>query len=211
MLELAQLHNYQWRAAQFALDVPKCALWVGLGLGKTVTILTLAKMLKMTGDADSILIVAPLNVARHVWTNEVVKWSHTQDITVSKILGTPKQRLAALAAKADIHIINRENLVWLLRILRVEGNLTLTNDFPWDMVVLDESSSFKAATSQRFKALKQHSHQIKRMVQLTATPSGNSLLGLWPQAYLLDQGRALGRTMSAYKQEYFYKVDKTFR
>ena len=142
------------------------------------------------------LVIAPLNVARSVWSEEAAKWDHTKHLRVSKVLGPNEQmRMEALKATADIYVINRENVAWLVG--------KVGRKWPFDMVVIDELSSFKSQKSERFKALRRILPKVRRLVGLTGTPAPNGLLDLWAQIYLLDQGERLGRTMTAYKDAFF--------
>lgn len=144
------------------------------------------------------LVIAPLNVARTVWAEEAAKWYHTCHLTSSKILGSADERIAALPASkaADLYIINRENVKWLVE--RYKGKL-----WPFDMIVIDELSSFKDRSSARWKALVKALPATKRVVGLTGTPSPNGLMDLWSQIYLLDRGQRLGRTLTEYRHKYF--------
>lgn len=146
-------------------------------------------------DAVKVLIIAPLRVAEDTWSRESQKWDHLKHLRISKILGERKQREKALKADADIYIINRENIPWLVS---VTGN-----DWPFDTVVIDELSSFKSPSSQRFKALKRSRPLMKRVIGLTGTPAPNGLMDLWSQIYLLDQGERLGKTITGYRERYF--------
>lgn len=195
MLSYSDLHQYQHRAVQFILDHPHCALWVDLGLGKTVTSLTALEELINGVEVGKVLIIAPLRVANSVWAQEVKAWEHTSSLTVSICTGSSKERNAALIREADIYVINRENVVWLVK--------KYGKDWPFDCVVIDEASSFKSSDAKRWKALKSVRHSIRRMIQLTGTPASNGLLDLWPQLYLLDLGQRLGRTKTAYRDRFF--------
>ena len=166
-----------------------CALWVDMGLGKTVSTLTALVDMLVTKDVKKVLVIAPLRVAQHTWPTEIENWSHLKALQVSVIAGlSAKKREEAMHSSAQIHIINRENVEWLVDALQ--------QDWHYDAVVIDESSSFKSHSSRRWKSLRQvvKSGKIKRMVQLTGTPSPNSLMELWPQIYLLDSGKRLGAT-----------------
>ena len=166
-----------------------CALWVDMGLGKTVSTLTALVDMLVTKDVKKVLVIAPLRVAQHTWPTEIKNWSHLKTLQVSVIAGlSAKKREDAMHSSAQIHIINRENVQWLVNALR--------QDWHYDAVVIDESSSFKSHSSQRWKSLRQvvKTGKIKRMVQLTGTPSPNSLMELWPQIFLLDSGKRLGTT-----------------
>ena len=189
------LHPYQHRMIDFIYNTPKCAVWAGLGLGKTVTTLTAITDLLDSFSVSKVLIIAPLRVANSVWHIEAKRWSHTKDLTFSIVTGSEKERISALFKSADIYVINRENVQWLVEHYKTK--------WPYDLVVIDESSSFKSASSQRFKALKKVRTLTDRMVQLTGTPSPNGLIDVWSQMFLLDGGERLGKTMSAYKMRFF--------
>lgn len=146
-------------------------------------------------DVQKVLVIAPLRVAQKTWPDEIRKWDHLKHLRISKVLGTEKQRLAALQVKADIWIINRENVEWLVDLYG--------KDWPFDMVVIDELSSFKSSKAKRFRALRKVRPLIKRIVGLTGTPAPNGLIDLWPQVYLLDQGERLGKTVTGYRSRYF--------
>ena len=192
-------HAYQERATRFIIDNRYSALFLDMGLGKTVATLTALQALKDDYfEIDKTLVIAPKSVARNTWTGESAKWDHLRALRISVIMGTPTQRLRALAAEADIYVINRDNVVWLT------GYCTeVLGEWPFDSVVVDESSSFKNPQSRRFKALRRMRVSIRRMVLLTGTPSPNGLMDLWSQIDLLDQGKRLGRTLTMYRQEYF--------
>lgn len=146
-------------------------------------------------EVSKVLIIAPLRVAHTVYSDEIQKWEHLTHLSISKVLGSESERMAGLRQKADIYVINRENIAWLVT--------KLGKNWDFDMVIIDESSSFKSATSQRFKALRKVYGMIDRMVQLTGTPSPNGYLDIWSQIFLLDAGLALGKTMTLYKSMYF--------
>lgn len=185
------LHSYQNKAVDFILNKKKCALFLDMGLGKTVITLTAIAKLLNEFSISKILIIAPLRVVNNVWHNEIQKWEHLKFITYSIVTGNEKERLEALKKNADIYLINRENVQWLY-------NHCIT----WDMIVLDESSSFKNSSTKRFKALKKFKYDY--IVELTGTPSPNGLLDLWAQIYLVDKGERLGKTMYIYKERYFF-------
>lgn len=189
-------HNYQKYAIEHVIKHPACALLLDMGLGKTVITLTAIKELMHNYfDVYKVLIIAPLRVAKMTWSQELQKWDHLEGLTISKVLGTEKQRLKALNADADIYVINRENTEWLVN--------HYGKAWPFDMVVIDELSSFKSNKSRRFKALKKVRPLIKRIVGLTGTPTPNGLIDLWPQIYLLDRGERLGKTITGYRNQYF--------
>lgn len=175
-----------------------------MGLGKTVSTLTALSDLSDSFAINRTLIVGPLRVANTVWKQEAQKWSHTKNLTMKIATGTPKNRIAALMSTAEIIVINRENIVWLVDFYckTPTGQYNL-DKWPFDCVIIDESSSFKSSGSLRFKALKRIVPKTEYMVLLTGTPSPNGLIDLWSQAYLIDMGKALGRNMTAYKQRYF--------
>jgi len=189
-------HGYQRHARQHILDNPYCGLFMEMGLGKTVATATaLNELLYDSFEIRKPLIIAPLRVAQSVWTTEVEKWDHLKHLKISKILGSEKERKEALLAKADIFIINVENVAWLVA--------HLAGAWPFDLVVLDESSKFKNPQSIRFKALRSVRPKMKRVILLSGTPAPNGLLDLWAPMYLLDQGERLGKTISKYRDTYF--------
>lgn len=188
---MINLHPYQYNAINFILTKKKCALYLGMGLGKTVITLTAIQKLLDEFSVSKILIIAPLRVTNHVWHTEIQKWGHLKHLTWSIITGDEKKRISALKQEADIFLINRENIPWLYSQKQTK----------WDMIILDESSSFKNPTSKRFKTLKKFKYEY--MVQLSGTPSPNGLLDLWSQIYLLDGGVRLGKSMTYYKSKYF--------
>ncbi len=195
------LHKYQERMINFIYNTPKCAVWAGLGLGKTITTLTAIVDLIDSMTVSKVLIVAPLRVANSVWHKEAANWQHTKHLKFSIVTGSEKERLAALHKTADVYVINRENVHWIVEHLKKDE--LYTRFWKFDMIVLDEASSFKSASSQRFKALRKTIPFTNRLVELTGTPSPNGLLDIWSQMYLIDSGERLGRSMTAYKQRFF--------
>lgn len=196
MLKKEQLHDYQRRAAQLIIDQPYCGLFLEMGLGKSVSTLTAIKQLKDWAFIDKVLIIAPKKVAQVTWKDEINNWEHLQGLRISVIDGTAAQRRAAMAADADIYTISRDNVVWLV----VEyGGVKL----PYDMVVIDELSSFKNYASKRFKALRRVRKFIPRVVGLTGTPAPNGLIDLWAQMFLIDEGKRLGKTVTGYRDRFF--------
>lgn len=188
------LHEYQKYAVQHIIDHPFCALLLEMGLGKSVSTLTaIKKLMDEYLEVNSVLVIAPKRVAESTWSDEINKWEHLKRLTVSKVLGSAKQRKAALKAKADIYVINRENVVWLVSYLQ--------GHWPFDMVVIDELSSFKSSKAARFRALRLVRPKTNRVVGLTGTPG--DLMALWSQIYLLDMGARLERTITAYRTKYF--------
>ena len=189
-------HGYQEAVIEHVLKNQGTGIFLGMGLGKTST--TLSAIFQAMFDELSInkvLIVAPKKVAEATWQDEASKWDCFKSLTFSAILGTRAQRLQALARKADIYIINRENVVWLLEHMKYKPD--------FDMLVIDESTSFKDASTKRWKALRKVRTCFKKIVLLTGTPRPNGLIDLWAQLYLLDGGKRLGRTLTEYRNNYF--------
>lgn len=195
MLSRSNLHDYQRKAVDFIIERQRCALFLGLGLGKSTTSLTAASDLLDACIVNKVLVIGPLRVAQSVWKQEARNWEHLQHLRVEVATGTERNRIEALSRTADVYTINRENIPWLVNFYGKK--------WPFDMVIVDESSSFKNAGSQRFKAMKKILPLTDYMVLLTGTPSPNGLLDLWAQMYLIDKGESLGRTMTAYKQRFF--------
>ena len=189
-------HAYQAHCIRKIEEIPKLGLFLDMGLGKTVTTLTAVKDLKYNRfEVRKVLVIAPKKVAEGTWTKEKDKWDHTKMLRVSQVLGSQTKRIRALNTPADLYIINRENVVWLVDYYR--------NAWPFDMVVVDESSSFKSHKAKRFKALASVGPHISRMVELTGTPSPNGLEDLWAQLYLLDGGERLGKRYTQFRERYF--------
>lgn len=189
------LHAYQEYAKNWILAHPYCGLLLDMGLGKTLTTLSAIDELKnIFGINYKILIIAPKKVAEETWSAEIEKWGF--DLTYSKVLGSTQKREQALAENADIYLINRENIVWLVEYYKMK--------WPFDFVVIDELSSFKSSKAKRFRALRKVRPKIERVVGLTGTPAPNSLIDLWPQMYLLDCGERLETSQTRYKNKYFY-------
>tara|TARA_R110000868_G_scaffold83676_1_gene236118 strand:- start:19 stop:1383 length:1365 start_codon:yes stop_codon:yes gene_type:complete len=195
MLNRENMHPYQERCVAFIKEKRRCGLLLEMGLGKSVSTLTAIVDLLEDFSVRRVLVIAPLRVANSVWAQEVKKWRHLLGLRVSVCTGSEKQRLTALHMDADVFVINRENITWLVEKKRAK--------WPFDMVVIDESSSFKNATTKRFKSIRKILPDTEYMVLLTGTPSPNSLLDVWSQIYMIDFGLALGRTMTAYKQRFF--------
>lgn len=188
-------HPYQSYAISRVISDPFVALFLEPGLGKTVITLTAIKELKFNmWVVGRPLVVAPKKVAEATWASEAAKWDHLKDLKVIPILGTEKQRINALYSPGDVWVINRENIPWLVDYCR--------NNWPFDTVVLDESTSFKNARSKRFLALKRVRPRIRRMLLLTGTPSPNGLPDLYAQIYLLDGGARLGRTLTSFRENF---------
>ena len=189
-------HEYQAFATNFILEHPIAAILLDMGLGKSVITLTaIEELMHDRFEVSRVLVIAPLRVATNTWPSEIKKWDHLKDITYSVAVGTEAQRKAALAEKADIYIINRENVQWLIEKSGIP--------FDFDMVVIDELSSFKSNQAKRFKCLVKMRPRVKRIVGLTGTPSSNGLMDLWAEFRLLDMGERLGRYIGQYRRAYF--------
>ena len=187
-------HEYQEYAKEFIIRERVSALFLDCGLGKTVITLTAVwELLFDYFDIRKVLVVAPLRVARDTWGGELEKWEHLSGIGLSKVLGPEKERLAALGREAQVYVINRENVEWLVDSCRWE----------FDMVVIDELSSFKSHRAKRFKALKKVRPKVRRIVGLTGTPAPNGLIDLWAEIGLLDMGQRLGRFIGGYRERFF--------
>lgn len=196
MLKRSQLHNYQNTCVEHIIDHPYCGLFLDMGLGKTISTLTAIVDLKYDYcEISRVLVVAPKRVAETVWAEEAKKWEHTKFLKFSKIIGNQKERLAALDKLADIYVISRDNIQWLVDYY--------DNRLPFDMLVLDELSSFKNHQSIRFKSLRIPRLTMKRVVGLTGTPAPNGYMDLWAEMWLIDRGKRLGRTITEYRKTYF--------
>ncbi len=196
ILNESNLHDYQTFSVQHIIDNPEAGLFLDMGCGKTISTLTaIDRLLNDYCEISKVLIIAPKRVAESTWTDEIKKWSHLGALRTSIVLGTERERKEALKEKADIYIINRENVAWLVGYYQ--------SAFPFDMIVIDELSSFKSAKAIRFKALRMIRPKVKRVVGLTGTPAPNGLIDLWPQLYLLDQGARLGKSISGFRERYF--------
>lgn len=191
-------HEYQKTAIQHILDNPNAGLILDMGLGKTSIVLTATEEMLANIEIIRPLIIAPKRICEHTWNAEAAKWDELKHLKISRIIGTEKQRIAAINAPADIYIVSRDNISWLTdyaqRVLR---------RWPYDMIIIDESSSFKNRQSMRFKAVRRVLPKIKRMVILTGTPTPNGLLDIYPQIYLLDKGERLGKTFTIYRDQFF--------
>lgn len=190
-------HQYQDHAYQHLVDHPYAGLFMEMGLGKSIITLSFINwLLYAEMENVKVLIIAPLKVAETTWTDEIEKWDQIKHLTVSLVLDSVKHRLAALAKKADIYIINRENVAWLVTHYQTA--------WPFKVVVIDELSSFKNPDSQRFKALRMVRPLMNRVIGLTGTPAPNGLHDLWAQLYLIDMGERLGKTITSYRNTYLY-------
>lgn len=189
-------HDYQAHTTQFIIDHPESAIFLGMGMGKTISTLTAVNdLIRNRFETQKVLVIAPIRVARDTWPTEIDKWDHLAGLTVSPIIGTAKQREAAANRRADIYTIGRENIPWLVK---HHGSR-----WPYDMVIIDELSSFKNPQAKRFKALKKVRPKIHRIVGLTGTPAPNSLLDIWAPFRLIDNGQRLGKYITHYRDQYF--------
>ncbi len=189
-------HEYQSRATGFIESHPECALLLSMGLGKTVITLTALQSLMFDSfEVGRALVVAPLRVGRDTWPEELAKWEHLKGMRMAVAIGTERERVAALESKADVYVINRENLDWMVE--RYGTSLR------FDMIVIDELSSFKNGRSKRFRSLMRIRPAAKRVVGLTGTPAGNGLMDLWAEFKCIDMGRRLGRFITHYREEFF--------
>ncbi|MFX3842399.1 SNF2-related protein [Streptococcus suis] len=190
------LHNFQVVAKDFIIGHPYAAVILDMGMGKTATTLSAVNELMFDRfEVTRVLVIAPLRVANTVWSDEIEQWAELRHLRYSKIVGTPKQRKVALQKDADIYIVNRENLPWLVE--------QCSPYFKWDMVVIDELSSFKSWQSKRFKAFMAMRPYMKRIVGLTGTPSSNGLMDLFAEFKVIDGGERLGRFIGEFRSRYF--------
>lgn len=188
-------HEYQVHAIKWILEKPRCGLFLGMGLGKTVTTLTaLDWLINADLSVTDVLVIAPKRVVTDTWATECEKWNHLHDLSVVPIVGTPKQRKEAVECEADIHLVSRDNVKWLVDFLGKK--------WPYDVLVLDELSSFKNPQAARFKALKKVAPKCDRVIGLTGTPAPNGYTDLWSQMYLIDNGERLGKTLGDFRREY---------
>ncbi len=189
-------HDYQAYAVEYIEEHPAAAVLLDMGLGKTVITLTaIVNLLFDSFQAHRILVIAPLRVARDTWPAEIQKWDHLRGLTWSVIIGTQQERMAALRKQADIYLLNRENVQWLIE----KSGMP----FDFDMVVVDELSSFKSWQAKRFKSLMKVRPMVRRIVGLTGTPSSNGLMDLWAEFRILDLGKRLGRFITHYRDAFF--------
>ena len=191
-------YPHQQAGIDWIIQRPACALFWGMGTGKTVTTLTAVdRLLHDYMEDGPALVIAPKRVAENTWSKETDKWEHLQHLRISRVMGDRNKRVSALDTPADLYVINRENVEWL-----VEWCLKHCGGWPFPIVVIDELSSFKSAQAKRWKALRRVRGRIRRIIGLTGTPRPNGLEDLWPEVYLLDQGERLGRTLSAFRTRY---------
>lgn len=190
-------YKYQEYCIQRVISEKRLGLFLDMGLGKTSIILTAISNLQIFGEINKVLVIAPKKVAEDTWIKEKWKWKHTQTLNMGIAVGSQAHRLAVVDAMYDITVINRENVKWLVDYWG--------RNWPYDMVIVDELTSFKNPISQRFKALKKVLKHINRLVGLTGTPAPKGLIDLWAQVYLLDEGLRLGKNITYYRQNYFYQ------
>lgn len=196
-MNIDKLHSYQIAAYKHIINNPYCGLFLEMGLGKTISTLTaIEKLIFDYAEISRVLIVAPKRVVETVWTEECNKWDHLKNIKVSLVLGTKEKRVEALNRNAHIYVISRDNIAWLVSLY---GGFSL----PFDMLVLDELSSFKSHKAIRFKAMRNVRPAFQRVVGLTGTPAPNGLINLWSQLYLIDRGQRLEKTITRYREKYF--------
>lgn len=190
-------YDYQKYAIDKILNNKKYALFLDMGLGKTVSTLSaIDELMYNSFEIEKVLVIAPKYVAENTWAQEAKKWAHLSHLTFSLVMGTPKQRRAALDTEADIYVTNKENTKWICEEFKKE--------MPFDMLVIDELSTFKSHDSQRFKTLKRKMTLFDRFVGLTGTPASNGLMNLWSQIYLIDAGERLGKTFTGFRARFFY-------
>lgn len=189
-------HEYQRIAEEWIITNKKCGLFLDMGLGKTITTYTaIEKLINDYVDIKKVLVIAPKRVSEDTWPTELGKWDHLHSLKVSQVLGTPKERKKALEVEADIYIVTRDNVVWLVDYLG--------KNWIFDTLVIDELSSFKNPSSKRFKKLKTVTPYFNRVIGLTGTPAPNSYMDLWSQIYLLDRGERLGKNITAFRRRFF--------
>ena len=189
-------HNYQAYAIDYIETHPVASIFLDMGLGKTSIALTaISNLLFDSFEVHKVLVIAPLRVARDTWTAEVEKWDHLKNLRCSVAVGTVAERKAALLRQADIYIINRENIGWLID----ESGIP----FDFDMIVIDELSSFKNHNTKRFRSLLKVRPKVNRIVGLTGTPASNGLMDLWEEFLILDMGQRFGRFITKYRTDYF--------
>lgn len=224
-LNRSDLQPYQHRCIELIKErsVPGCAMWAQMGLGKTITALTAVSDLIDEYETRRVLVIAPLRVARKVWTDEIQKWEQVSHLRTAKIIGDEPTRAAAIRQRADIYTINRENVAWLVeqhfnRVKQERGGVVREvmgskqiRPWIWDTVIIDEATSFKSIQATRWMRLRRARKLFPRLIELTGTPSPNGYMDLWPQVYLMDQGQRLGTTITAYRDRWFEKPEKSFK
>lgn len=188
-------HDYQRMSIDWVLEHKSCGLFLPMGMGKSsITLTAIDELMYDSFEINRVLIIAPIRVAETTWPDEIAKWDHTRHLTFSRILGTRQERLKAMWQKADIYLVNRENVQWLVE--------QWGSRWPYDMVVIDELSSFKSPKAKRFKALRKIMPLVDRFVGLTGTPAPKGMPDLWPQLYLMDKGARLGKTLTMFRNRF---------
>lgn len=195
MLARSLMHKYQNQNVELMIEHPEWGLWNDMGTGKTISSATALRDMMDNFTIGRALVVAPKRVALTTWPMEFRKWEHLQGIRTQVITGSKQERIQAVLKRADVHFVSRDNIAWLWE--------TCGKKWPWDTVVIDESSSFKSQSSNRWKAMRQARRYVKRLYELTATPSPNGLHDLWAQIYLMDRGERLGATHKSFIQRWF--------
>ena len=204
MLSRAEMHGYQDRAVDFLLEHPRAALWLEMGLGKTIVVLTALDQMMDSLQAKAALVVAPLRVAQHVWEREAQRWEHTRWLRFSLLHGDRAQREHNLAKHADVYVINYEGLPWLAQRLE-QQYLSKGRVLPFDVIVFDEVTKLKNSTSLRHKSLRKFVGHIPRRIGLTGTPAANGYLDLHGQFLALDDGQRLGQYVTHFRETFFYR------
>ena len=200
MRKTEKLHEYQKDAIRRMIAEPELALFMDLGLGKTACSLFAAKHLIRSGKVRNVLIIAPIRVIYSTWRQEAKEWAYTRDLTFTLLHGPNKD--GRLLLKRDIYLTNYESMAWLTT--KIRKHIAQHKEFPFDMVIYDESSKLKSPKTKRFKALKGLVKSFKRKYILTATPVPNSLMEIWSQFYILDNGKALGTAYGSFQRKHFY-------
>jgi len=200
MLSREDLRNYQRRGVDFFKSIKTPGLFLDMGLGKTIITLTATADLLKERKVSKVLLVAPLRPAQGVWRQEARKWQHTKHLTFKLLTGSEGKRLTAMKSSAQIHIINVDNLRWLLYVLK---SMQRKNGWPYDMLIIDESSMFKAPGRKRFSTLRHHLRKFDRRAILTGTPAPKGLIDIWSQVYILDLGLRLGEQVRRYRERFF--------
>lgn len=191
----AVLHDYQKRAVRFVEDTPRCALLLEMGLGKSLITLTALGRMLADMEVSKALVIAPRKVAESTWSDEAEKWEHLSGLRVSRVIGTEKQRVKALEQDADLYVLGRDSWVWLVKYYNAS--------MPFDVLIIDELTSFKSNTSQRFKAMRLVRSQFSHIIGLTGTPAPNGYLDLWAEVFCIDGGQRLGKFVTRYRSNYF--------
>lgn len=213
MLGPKNLRQYQWRAIKFIIEHPLCALFIDMGLGKTISVLSAIKALFHKGQLDAsraVLVIAPIRVIHMVWRQEALKWAHTRSLTFSLIHGSQKIRQQALAKRAHIYLVNPEGVKWLIEYIEkiaTKRKVEFAEVWPFQMLVVDESTAFKDGSTIRFRYLRKILRLCERRLIMTGTPTPNSLLQLWAQMFIVDIGERLGDVFINFRERFFEQTD----